>query len=721
MADAQDFTPNEAEIEVNEAYFQTDVKNLVSNEDIESFTKGCVSDYEARFKGQRAEWDEETTGIWNLQDAMWRSGLNDSAVQSQKHRGANEPDQWERAKTGSTLFYRQVRQKASNGYAVQTSRDVPFKYDAISSSEFDKAEYADARADKLNLLAKWSMKNDKFGLKCIDFWTQVYKYGNVPVMVEWVQEMGKKVISEPVFEPGTNNITDTVKREIDTAIVNRPTFNVLPVESLYADTAIGNIQDQECVIVSTVVSMTDLIDGVRSGIYREDLIELIGRTQQWDGSSGGYDNQNNKKNNRGMEREPTNSGTGQYLKREIFVNMPIDDEKETWDEMKNIPKRFRVTMFGNTPNSAIVARVERNQEPDDTIPIEMIHANPDDGDLLYHISDYEVIRSNIATETTLIRQTLDNNTLVNKPPQWEVAGAVEGNDRSFGPEARWIVDDPNSIGFIDVRDLSQTNIQLLQYIKEDSNTANAIDKNMVGESFGARTTASEATTISGNSRRPNVVNIEYILQQFVSFYAQRLKVSWEAYGRHDQIIQITDDNENRHFIKPTGISGEFDIVVDVVDDMKDEEVKAQRLINGATTFANNPQLSGQVDWALMASELAESIFGTDKFIVPAQDGDAVATANNNLVMMLQHGQPPQLTPDMNLAKHLEVYKEARQQWKGYEDQNPNIQVLDNAIGQLEQMVAQQNQGGGQQAPQGLPQAQAQLQQQLTSGALGGVQ
>jgi len=76
---------------------------------------------------------------------------------------------------------------------------------------------------------------------------------------------------------------------------------------------------------------------------------------------------------------------------------------------------------------------------------------------------------------------------------------------------------------------------------------------------------------------------------------------------------------------------------------------------------------------------------------------------------------------MNLAKHLEVYKEARQQWKGYEDQNPNIQVLDNAIGQLEQMVAQQNQGGGQQAPQGLPQAQAQLQQQLTSGALGGVQ
>ena len=721
MADAQDFVPTEADIEVNEAYFQVDVKNLATNEEIESFTTGCVSDYEARFKGQRAEWDEETTGIWNLQDAMWRSGLNDSAVQSQKSRGANEPSEWERAKTGSTLFYRQVRQKASNGYAVQTSRDVPFKYDAISSSEFDAAEHAEERAEKNNLLAKWSMKEDNFNLKTIDFWTSIGKTGNTPVMVEWIQEMGKKKIMEPVFAPGSNDIVDSVMREIDTAVVNRPTFKVLPVESVYADTAIGNIQDQECVIVSSVVGMKDLIDGINSGLYREDLIESIGRAQQWDGCSGGYNNDNNKKSNRGMDRQPTNSGTGQYLKREIFVNMPIDEEKETWDEMKNIPKRFRVTMFGNTPTNSVVARIERNQEPDDTIPIEMIHANPDDGDLLYHISDYEVIRSNIATETTIIRQTIDNNTLKNKPPLVEVAGQVEGNDRSFGPDARWIVETQGDVSILQVPDLAQGNLQLLQYIKEDSNTANAIDKNMVGESFGARTTATESATISGNSRRPNVVNIEYILLQLMSFVGKRYQVNWEAFGRHDQIIQITDANENRHFIKPIGLGGEYDIVIDVVDDMKDEEVKAQRLINGATTFANNPQLASQVDWAMMASELAESIFGTDKFIVPAQDGDASATANNNLVMMLQHGQPPQITPDMNLARHLEIYKEARQQWKGYEDQNGNIQILDNAIAQIDQMVAQQKSGGGQQPQQGLPQSQVQQQQQLTSGALGGLQ
>jgi len=377
-------------------------------------------------------------------------------------------------------------------------------------------------------------------------------------------------------------------------------------------------------------------------------------------------------------------------------------------------------MFGNTPTSSIIARIERNQEPDDTIPIEMIHANPDDGDLLYHISDYEVVRSNIETETTIVRQLIDNNSLVNKCPTVEVAGSIQGNDRSFGPDARYIVDNQGDITMLQVRDISQTNIQVLDYIKEDSNTANSIDKNMIGESMGARTTATEAGNISSNSRRPNIVNIEYILEQYIGFYAQRIKVNWEAYGRHDQIIQITDSNDNRVFIKPTELGGEYDIVVDVVDDMKDEEVKTQRIINGLQVFAGNPELSSRVDWDLAASVASDTIFGTDKFIKQAQDGDATQTANSNLVMILQHGQQPNITPDMNLKRHLEIYKDARKRWQGAEDQNPNVELLDQVIANVEQMVAQQQQGG-QQPQGGLPQSQAQLQQQLTSGALGGLQ
>ena len=716
---AENFIPNEAKVEAEKVYFQSDVKNLVEKEEIEGYTRGCIDDYEARFIGQRDEWDAETDGIWNLQDAMWRSGLNDSAVQSEKSIGANEPDTWERAKTGSTLFYRQVRQKASNGYAVQTSRPMPFKYDTISDTEYEADKDSEDKSERMNLLAKWSMKQDRFNIKSIDFWTQVYKYGNVPVMVEWKQVIGKKKISVPKFADDGVTIDGYDIRDIDSAKINRPTFKVLPIESLYADTAIGNIQDQECVIVTTVVSITEIIDGIQKGLYREDLLEMLNQSHQWDGFSGRR-NEEDKKDNRGIEQGPSTATTGQYLKREVFVNMPIDEDDETWDELKNVPKRYRVTMIGNQPTNAIIARIERNQEPDDSIPIEIIHANPDDDDLLYHISDYEVIRSNIATETTIIRQTIDNNTLVNKPPLVEVEGSVRGNDRSFGPNARYIVDQQGDIIQLNVRDLSQTNIQLLEYIKDDSNTANSIDKNMVGESFGARTTASEATTITANSRRPNVVNIEYILEQLFGFVAQRYKVLWEAYGRHDQIIQITNDNEQKVFIKPTEINGDFDIVIDILDEIKDDEVKAQRLINGATVFAGNPQLSSQVDWTELGKELAKNIFGTEKFIVGQKDGDVINNAKNNLALILNNGQTPTFTPDMNLDKHLKIYKDVRQKWVGREDENENVEILDNVIAQLEQMTQEQPdaQAGSQQA---LPQGQAQLQQQLTSGAIGGIQ
>jgi hypothetical protein len=282
------------------------------------------------------------------------------------------------------------------------------------------------------------------------------------------------------------------------------------------------------------------------------------------------------------------------------------------------------------------------------------------------------------------------------------------------------MDDPNSIGFVNVRPLAAENLPILDYVREDANTANSIDKNMLGESFGSRTTASEATTISGNSRRPNLVNIEYILEQLFQFYAKRLKVNWEAYGRKDQVIQITDENDKIVTIRPDDLGGEYDIVIDIVNDIKEDEVKAQRLINGAQIFASIPQLAAMTDWQMLGEELADNIFGTSRFVTGDAEGDAVANAQRNVLQMLNNGIPlTGMTPNMNLAKHLEIYKQERKRWTGHEEQNPNVALLDSAIEQLEDAV--NNQAQGQQVQQGqLPQAQAQLQQQLTSGALGGV-
>lgn len=716
MADSTDFIPTEAEIDVEAAYFNEDIKNLAEDEEISTKVVDAVDDFDGRYTAQRQDWIEEN-GIWNQCDWAFHACLNDTITQSEKAHGANEPSTWERAKTGTTQFYRQVTQKAANQYAVQTSKDVPFKYTPLLSDDLDEPEIAEERAQKMNLLAKWSMKKDKFNRKSLDFATQINKYGNIPVGVEWMQKRKRITQEVPVYDENNPGEILEYKQVVSEKVhENRPVITIFPVESVKADINIGCLQDQDCVEVVTLVGMSDIIAGIESGEYRKDLLKDIEKSHQWDGYSG-FENNREKTDNYAGDSTQT-MGTGRYLKREVFINLPIDDE--TWDEKENIPMRYRVTMFGNQPTDSVVARINRNQEPDDAIPLEMMHCNPDDSDLLYHISSYEVIRSNIATETTLIRQVIDNNTLINKPPMWEVTGGVlrgkDGvNDRKFGPDQRFVVNGPDSLGFVQVPSTGQITLGVLDYLKEDSNTANSIDKNMMGESFGARTSATEAGTISGNSRRPNLVNIEYILDQFLGFIAWRYKVLWEAYGRHDQVVQITDENDNVTPIKPQEAVGEYDIVIDIVNDIRDDEVKAQRILNYATTVAQTPMVN-TVDWVELNKELAEYMLGTKKFVVDGGlDGDAEALAMNNVKMMLEYGEFPLMNPAMNLKKHLEVYKEARTQWAGREDDNPNVKgVLDAVIAQIEQRM-QAEQSGGAVAPTPA------TNQALLSGAMGGIQ
>ena len=375
MADSRDFTPVEAKIDVDDVFKIADVENLAigkKNEELVENVRKTVHDYDTRFTGQRQEWAKDETGLWSQMDAAFRSFVNDNTVQNQKHVGANEPDKWERAKVGTTQFYRQVTQMASNGYAVQTSKEVPFKYSAINDgSAVTEDENAEDRANNLNLLAKWTMKKDKFNLKSIDFWTQLKKYGNVPIMVEWKRESGKRTVRIPVFsKEDPERVASYDFEEINTVVENRPVMSLLPIESVKADVLIGNIQQQECVIVSSVVGMTELVQGIRDGLYRDNLIEDVTRSHQWDGWSG-FENAEEKKRNRDLNSRPSAIRTGMYLKREVFVNLPIDDDGK-WDELKNVPLRYRVTTFGNNSSNTLIARIERNQEPDDTIPIAMI-------------------------------------------------------------------------------------------------------------------------------------------------------------------------------------------------------------------------------------------------------------------------------------------------------------------------------------------------------------
>jgi len=728
MANSKDFVPTKAKIDVTPAYFLDGVENLADNKEIVDEIRTTIGDYDRQFTSSRTDWADDSTGLWNQMDAAFRSFINNGSVKAQSHLGVNQREDSERARIGTTQFHRQVTQMAANGYAVQTSKDMPFKYEDLSDPDSLQADidHSEQQAKKLNLLAKWSMKKDAFNLKSIELWTQLKKYGNIPVMIEWAHELGTRPVRQPRFDE-KNNLDgyDFVDEEI--VVTNRPVFSLLPIESVKADPFIGNIQDQECVIVSSIVGLSDIVNGIESGFYRDDLMADISKQTQWDGNAG-FENINEKKDNRGMQSSASGTGSGQYLKREVFVNAPIADAK--WDEEKNIPLRYRVTMFGNAASNAVVARIERNQEPDDAIPIEMLHANPDDPDLLYHISDYEVVRPNLSAATTITRQIIDNSAIVNQMITWELAGEVSGingaNDREMRAGQRFTLESKDSMGQFNIRDISQSSMSLLEYLKEDSNVAVSLDKNMQGESFGARTSASEAGTISSNTQRPNLVNIEYILTQLFSFVANRYKVNWEAYGLSEQVVRITDEDDKTVFITPTDLEGDFDIVVDIMDDIKDSAVETTRINNYIQTVGSIPQLSQTTDWVGLHNLVAEKILGTSKFVITGNEGDAESNARANLFAMFNESLPPEerypeVNDRMDLRKHLSMYKAERLRWKGYEEQNEQgIEILDQVIAQIEARVSNppsaQPMGG---VPQQAPVGEGEMQRQELSGALGG--
>ena len=726
-----DSIPSEAKIEPSDVPHRDNIDNFASDEEISKNTVRAISDYETRFDSDRSAWASGPGGLWNQMDAAYRAFINNASVEQQRKHGANTKANEERARMATTQFHRQVAQMASTGYSYQTAKEVPFKYEPLKEGMI----LARDDSEKANLLAKWTMKKDRFDLKCIDFWWQIKKYGNIPVMVEWMTRSDEREIRTPII--GEDGSIEGFEFEMEEYIAeNRPVFSILPIESVKADPMIGNIQDQECVIVVSTVGLSEIVAGIRDGYYREDLLEDLKANHQWDGSTG-KPNKDEKKNNRDLANIGDGTCSGQYLKREGLINIPVDDGE--WDGVENIPERYRVTLFGNDPSSSLVARIERNQEPKDSIPIEMIHAKPDDTDYLYHISDYEVVRSNMSVETTLIRQIIDNGGLVNKNVMWEVMNEVQGgvsgpNDREFKSGQRFILNAPNSMGQFAVRDISQSAMGVLEYIKEDSNTALSIDRNMTGKSYGARTSALEADEIADNAKRPNMVGIEYILEQLLGFVADRYMEGWKAYALPEQVIHITGKDEKEFEIHPAQIDWSLNIVVDILDDVKVGAVEVNRLMNYAQTMAGIPGFAQTTDWEKLNKVIAEKMLGTSEFVTADYYGDTVAVARTNLYDMFntelnEEDRIPEFAPNMDIVRHLQVYKEERIRLKGKEEANPSgIEILEKTIAQLESQIAQasapqpqqQQQQQVQQSEGQPPSAEGEMARQELSGAMGGM-
>lgn len=664
---------------------------LDNNELINKFS-AAAKRYYSRFFSQRNLWEI----TWKVSDYMYKAAQNISITQYEKQKGANlifaDSSNTERAQTGSTLFHRQVRQLAAQGASVQFSRDVPFSYKPIVNDEApDAYQRGEDMANQLNILARWTMKHDNFNKKSIEFWHQIYKNGNVPIVAEQIVKKQKRKVREPVYsydidEYGQPRAQVAGYQEVEREFIvdNYPSIKVLPTETVYADMYIGSIQGQNCIVIPSLKNYSELVDYARIGIYDMEKVQSLAGNEftgkyRWDGVTGEPLTRFKAQNNNTIAGD---TWTGQFLVWDVFMRAPIADGK--WDD-QNAPQIWWGTFVGNDIATALCVRLDENPDPDNEFPLEIIHAIPDDPDLLYHTSPAQIVRSNYSVECTLKNQAIDNAALINRPPLKIKEGEVRGRDFEFTPGKVFIVDNDNSISEFNVRDTTQPTTNMLNWMREDTMSALATDKPFMGESFGARTSATESSNIYKNSVQPHMVSIRYILDQYLGFYAKKLRSYWQAFAIPGQVVAITGQGQFQP-VRPANIYGEFDVEIDVVDEFEDDIVQKQNINDAIRIFSTSPQFAQVVD----ASELAREWFKRYKFdytkiVTGRMDVDAEYVASNENVTLLS-GAYTRPMPGQNHQVHLSKHKGERIRYNGIEDQFPNVQLLDQHIAETEYLV-----------------------------------
>jgi hypothetical protein len=672
--------------------------NFADNDELVKKARNMAAAQYEHNKSNRLEYEK----IWHLADAMYKCGQNASVAERERQRhdrqSANAAEDRDMTltkayKKGSTLFFRQVRTLAAQIVSVLNSKPDPYKYVPITGCpSFVSEKQAYDLADQHNILARWSRKKDKFDLKCIDLIFKLLKYGNQPICVGWERNASKRTVRTPIYGEATSENEDPPIKgwKFDTSLKvvnNEPSLGIIPNENFWPDSAVGDIQRQSCIVVDNYVPLSSIQqDEIANGFYlNTDKITL---KDQWDGTRDDDSIEENRTISAGLTSEPTMQDTGLFKKSDVWISLPIDDQGN-WDE-KNPMQKFWLTFVGDIANGVCV-RFERNPDPDDEWPFEMLHALPDDSGKLYHFGYAQALRGDYDEQSTTRQQLIDNRTLQLNKPLKAIQGEVHMTNMKFGKDKVYWVDKENSVSEFQVVDIQQNGLLHLQYFDDDANRAAGTDKSLMGEFAGARTSATESSIVSQNSTSPHIMLAKYVLHKFLDFHARKNISLWQMYGDNDMVLSLTEKNIQKK-INPGELFGEFDVEINLVDEFENNALNIQTMTQAVQTLI--PLFAPTMD----LNKVGQDVFGkiikgvdVSRWFKPDGNKDAIQLAEHETRAMMDGGTI--LNPNQGEAHevHLGVHEQERMRWKGAEEANPNIQILIRHIDQtkyLQQMEGQ---------------------------------
>jgi len=608
---------------------------LQNEETMNKFLSDSNRDYD------RYKTDRDSIGFedkMQVNDGMYRCFRNTALKDTEKDATSGAPDT--RAQIGSVRFFRMVNQKASLGYAVSSSVEVPFKYNTTNNPEiWGSAEEASSQAAIHNVLAKYAWKNGDCKQKMYEFWFQAHKYCNIPVQVILNKDVRRVALKDQ--KTGKVGFKD---KEVNVF----PTFNVLHWSMLYADIYAKNIQDQNCVVVLSVVPWMEIQKGLKAKWYDKEQVQKIRenlRKYRWDGTEGSTIRQEQVENSGSSGYSVGESEL--YLKWDIYRWAPINGE--VYDDEADY-ELYWCTSIGNSLTNSIPIRMDKDFDPDGEIPIRMIKVIPDDTDMLYSMSWGEAARSMYSVECTLWAQTIDNIAGVNNPPMVYDSSVFKSlpEDFAYKAGAKWDVDSlDGAIKEFAPRDTTSQTAQLIGLVQNEEGVSGSINSNMMGEAYGGRTPASESLAINRFSQQPNLGETSYVLHQLIGFIARKYKSYSQAYLNPTMIKMIADEElDHPVYAEEAGyqIYGDFDVEIDVVDEFVEDFVQAGQELQLLQTVSANPALMEGQKYKVDTGKWLESIMrrlkvsGIDKIIVPSGSIDASLRQREEIRVMIETGQ-----------------------------------------------------------------------------------
>jgi len=679
---------------------------LVSYVKNEKFVKKALGFAQTKYQ-QFVTDIEEMTDLWELLDKMWKCGIKDYSAQ-------DATDNSTSADTGCTLFHRQATRLSSETLSTFLSTDKPFSYTPLySDNSYMKHEEGVVLAEQYGALARWTMKQDGFLIKFIEGCNLMHKYGNQPAHISWKHETAERLEKIPQFsgevsEDGTQEITGYEFKKVRKTIANYPTIDFIANTNFMCDRSIGDLQKQSAIFTFSLEPIDFFWkrqqDGIYSNVADIDASDMWGGNGDNDGVDISYLDENKN------QESPDDSQTDLYPRWDCYLKLPIGEDGK-YDEEKYEPVWFWLTFCGTLTSDPVCVRFIRNPDPDDEAPFFMWHQYADDLNTLYHIAAGQLIVPDYDEQIASKNQLFDNRSKIVDPPKTAIRGEVNVKDLDAINHGDIIwVDNQNSFGYLEHRDATGTCLANIEYCDDDANRVLGTDKVIQGQAMGDRVSATESSNAFTQAKMPHLVNDRYRLEGILGWYARKSMRSWQFYAEPGQVVELTGE-ELRTEIKPANLWGDFEVLVDVVSNAEMTQQKVNAISFTMQAFMQNPEFNKYIDAPELMREFVElSGWKNAKWIKSKNNFDAKRSARNAAHSILGGSYVP-ADPQEDHQVYLDEYENLKAQYKSVDNayqEVPGLSMLDYAIEERKQLMAQQQQA----------QAQQQMAQIAGAGAMG---